>query len=242
MTTVTSFSAESYKCVYQVTIRVTIRASFVRHLRTLRATLGRPWRVTHPEVDVSAVASDARRVLQGNRQRGVSEWDGRSYDFVCPSPQTYPFQWLWDSAFHAIALLCVDPELAKQELRCLLQGAQPDGFIPHMLLWEKKYHPAALSEYSIVLANPFYTATVQPPVIARAVWRVYQATKDRQFLLDVLPAVTALLPLAQGVSRPRRRPPDRDHSAGRVGTRRQSEVRRAHGPRAICRPSASCPS
>ena len=111
------------------------------------------------------------------------------YDFVCPSPQTYPFQWLWDSAFHAIALLCVDPELAKQELRCLLQGAQPDGFIPHMLFWEKKFHPAALSEYSIVLANPFYTATVQPPVLARAVWRVYQATKDRDFLLEVLPPV-----------------------------------------------------
>jgi glycogen debranching enzyme len=145
--------------------------------------------VTNAEVDISAVAADARRVLLGNRQQGVSEWDGRSYNFVCPSPQTYPFQWLWDSAFHAIALLCVDPELAKQELRCLLQGAQPDGFIPHMLLWEKKFHTAALNEYSIVLANPYYTATVQPPVLARAVWRVYQATKDRDFLLEVLPTV-----------------------------------------------------
>jgi hypothetical protein len=125
------------------------------------------------EVDVSAVAANARRVLSINRQRGVSEWNGRTYDFVCPSPQSYPFQWLWDSAFHAIALLCVDPELAKQEIRCLLQGAQPDGFIPHMLLWEKRHHRAALQEYSIVLADPFYTATVQPPVLARAIWRVY---------------------------------------------------------------------
>ncbi len=145
--------------------------------------------VTPAEIDISAVANDSRRVLLANRQHGVSEWDGRRYDFVCPSPQTYPFQWLWDSAFHAIALLCVDPELAKQELRCLLQGAQPDGFIPHMLLWEKAFHTAALNEYSIVLANPYYTATVQPPVLARAVWRVYQATKDRDFLLEVLPAV-----------------------------------------------------
>ena len=61
--------------------------------------------ITHAEVDISAVAADARRVLTTNRLHGTSEWNGRTYDFVCPSPQSYPFQWLWDSAFHAIALL-----------------------------------------------------------------------------------------------------------------------------------------
>ena len=144
--------------------------------------------VTHAEVDISAVAAEARRVLTANRQQGVSAWEERAYNYVCPSASSYPFQWLWDSAFHAIALLCIDPALAKQEIRCLLQGAQPDGFIPHMLLWEKDRHDAALAEYSIVLAHPFFTATVQPPVLARAIWRVYQATKDKAFLLEVLPA------------------------------------------------------
>jgi glycogen debranching enzyme len=140
------------------------------------------------DVDVSAVAADARRVLGVNRLQGVSAWGGKAYNFVCPSLQAYPFQWLWDSCFHAIALLTIDPELAKQELRCLLQGAQPDGFLPHMLLWERSLHERARRDYSIVLADPFFTATIQPPVLARAVWRVYQATKDRSFLLDVLPA------------------------------------------------------
>jgi glycogen debranching enzyme len=148
--------------------------------------------VTHAEVDISAVAAEARRVLTANRQQGVSAWEDRAYNYVCPSASSYPFQWLWDSAFHAIALLCIDPELAKQEIRCLLQGAQPDGFIPHMLLWEKDQHDAALAEYSIVLAHPFFTATVQPPVLARAIWRVYQATKDKAFLLEVLPAAMRL--------------------------------------------------
>jgi glycogen debranching enzyme len=146
--------------------------------------------VTSPvkvEIDVSQVAADARRVLSTNRRQGVSNWGGRTYNFVCPSPGSYPFQWLWDSCFHAIALLAVDPELAKQEIRCLLQGAQPDGFLPHILLWEQELHAAAMRDYSIVLAEPFYTATVQPPVLARAIWRVYQATKDREFLLEVLP-------------------------------------------------------
>jgi glycogen debranching enzyme len=142
---------------------------------------------TQSDVSVSAVAEQARRVLAANRQTGTSAWRGQHYSFVCPSPSSYPFQWQWDSAFHAIALLAVDPELAKQELLCLLQGAQPDGFLPHMLLWEKQHHEAALREYSIVLAHPYYTATVQPPVLARAIWRVYQATKDQQFLDTALP-------------------------------------------------------
>jgi len=135
------------------------------------------------------VADDARRVLAGNRQRGVSAWGGQRYDFVCPSPTTYPFQWFWDSAFHAIALLHVDPELAKQEIRCLMQGARPDGFMPHMLLWEKSAHEAALREYSITLADPFYTATIQPPVVARAVLRIHEATGDTAFVREVLPPI-----------------------------------------------------
>lgn len=135
------------------------------------------------------VVAEAKRVLAQNRQRGMSAWDGKRYDFVCPSPSAYPFQWLWDSAFHAIALLHVDPELAKQEIRCLLQGLQPDGFMPHMLLWEKAAHERALAEYSIRLAHPFFTATVQPPVLARSVERIFERTGDVAFVREVLPAV-----------------------------------------------------
>lgn len=140
-------------------------------------------------IDGGGVAAEARRVLAGNRRRGTSAWGGRRFDFVCPSPTRYPFQWSWDSAFHAIALLHVDPELAKQELRCLLQGLQPDGFMPHMLLWEKERHERALAEYLIRLRQPFFTATIQPPVLARALSRVYDATGDEAFLRETLPGV-----------------------------------------------------
>jgi len=134
------------------------------------------------------VGAEARRVLASNRRTGVSEWDGMRFDFVCPSPTHYPFQWFWDSAFHAIALLQVDPELSKQELRCLMQGAQPDGFIAHMLLWEKHRSPEWLMpDYSIRLAHPFYTATIQPPVVARALERIFDATGDAAFVREILP-------------------------------------------------------
>lgn len=146
--------------------------------------------LTLDRADSARVAAEARRVLAANRQRGVSEWDGKRYDFVCPSQTTYPFQWFWDSAFHAIALLHVDAALSKQELRCLMQGAQPDGFMPHMLLWAKSAHTEwLLADYSIRLAHPFYTATIQPPVVARALERIWDATGDAAFVREIAPPV-----------------------------------------------------
>jgi len=112
------------------------------------------------------------------------------YDFVCPSPTHYPFQWFWDSAFHAIALLQVDPELSKQELRSLMQGAQPEGFIAHMLLWDSSKNPEWLTpEACIRLDHPFYTGTIQPPVVARSLERIYDATGDASFVREILPPV-----------------------------------------------------
>jgi glycogen debranching enzyme len=155
--------------------------------------------------DVARVVAECRRVLSGNRQEGISAWGERHYSFTCPSPSTYPFQWWWDSAFIAIALLHVDVELAKQEVRCLLQGVQPDGFMPHMLLWEKGAHERAIAEYSIRLADPFFTATIQPPVIGRTVERIWDATHDRGFVREVLPPLLLHLDWLRDV-----RDPDRD--------------------------------
>jgi glycogen debranching enzyme len=142
-----------------------------------------------PDVDLARLAASAAETLAANRQQGVSDWDGRAYDYVCPSRSVYPFQWLWDSGFHAICLLHVDPELAKTEIRCLLQGLQPDGFLPHMLLWDLENHREQLKRCSVVLASSHFTATTQPPVLARAVERVYAATKDTAYLQEVFPAV-----------------------------------------------------
>jgi glycogen debranching enzyme len=129
---------------------------------------------------------EAQRVLSTNRQEGVSQWKGQHFSFVCPSLSTYPFQWFWDSAFHAIALLHLNQELAKQELRCMLHAAQPDGFIPHIVLWQQQYQQAAGVEFKITLAHPYFTATTQPPVIARAIERVFEKTRDLVWLTEVL--------------------------------------------------------
>ena len=141
--------------------------------------------------DYAALVSAARQVLEHNRHAGKSRWENRSFDFVCPSGETYPFQWLWDSCFHAIALTHVDVRLAQQELLCLLQAAQPDGFIPHMILWEREKYLEQIASYNIAMLNDYLTAISQPPVLAQAVERVFQAGKDKAFLAAVLPRVKA---------------------------------------------------
>jgi glycogen debranching enzyme len=139
----------------------------------------------------SDLITAAKHVLQNNRHSGKSHWENRSFDFVCPSNVTYPFQWLWDSCFHAIALTHVDVKLAQQELLCLLQAAQPDGFIPHMILWEREKYMKQIAIYSLAMLNEYLTAISQPPVLAQAVERVFRAGQDKSFLSAVLPKVKA---------------------------------------------------
>lgn len=141
--------------------------------------------------DYAHLTAQAKDVLAKNRHQGRSSWGNRSYSFVCPSNETYPFQWLWDSCFHAIALTHVDVGLAQQELLCLLQAAQPDGFIPHMILWEREKYLEQISHYNIAMLNDYLTAITQPPVLAQAVERVYRAGKDNSFLARVLPPTKA---------------------------------------------------
>ncbi len=132
----------------------------------------------------------ARRILLSNLREGVADWNGKEFSFVCPSLTGYPFQWFWDSCFHAIALLHLDPEQAKKEMRSLMSGAQPSGFIPHIIFWEMEKQPDFLSRNIVGMTEPYYSATIQPPIIAYAVARVYRATGDEEFLREALPILT----------------------------------------------------
>ena len=133
----------------------------------------------------------ARRILLSNLRQGVADWNGKEYSFVCPSLTGYPFQWFWDSCFHAIALLHLDPEQAKAEMRSLMSGAQPSGFIPHIIFWEMEKQPDFLSRNIVGMTEPHYSATIQPPIIAYAVERVYRTTGDEAFREEALPILTA---------------------------------------------------
>jgi glycogen debranching enzyme len=137
------------------------------------------------------IRAEAARILAQNRRTGHAAWNDRDYAYVVPSPRSYPFQWFWDSCFHAIALTHVNGEWAKQELVTLLEGAQPDGFIPHQILWEKDRYPEAAARQSEKFGERYTSSSIQPPVLALALERVYRATGDEAFLARCLPPTIA---------------------------------------------------
>ncbi len=83
--------------------------------------------------------------------------------------------WLWDSAFHALAIATYDGNLAKDALRAVLSQAEEDGFISAMM-------------------NPYnHVDETQPQVLAWAVWEVYKKTGDRRFLAESVSALDGYL-------------------------------------------------
>ncbi len=86
--------------------------------------------------------------------------------WTTPNRVPHRHMWLWDSVFHALAMVNYNPEMAKDCLRAVLEQAHPDGFIPHLM---------APNECSDV---------TQPQVLAWGVWEVYKKTGDRAFLAE----------------------------------------------------------
>ena len=122
-----------------------------------------------------ALRAAALDVLHKNRR----ETDGSQY--TVPSPSTYPYQWLWDSCFHAIVLARVSPEDAKREIRSLLSRQFDNGMLPHMIYWQRG--PQIPIEWGMGETS----SITQPPIIAEASWKIYEHTGDESFLKEVYP-------------------------------------------------------
>lgn len=118
---------------------------------------------------------EARELFARNRR----ETDGHIY--TVPSPETYPYQWLWDSCFHAITLAHFDIEAAKAELRSLVSKQFPDGMIPHIIFWDKTIH----RPYQLAWSSADTSSITQPPMLAYAVWEIHRRSPDAQFLEDM---------------------------------------------------------
>lgn len=108
--------------------------------------------------------------------------------YTVPSADTYPYQWFWDSCFHAIALSYFDPERAKEELKLLLKGQFKNGMFPHIIYWQR----VANSAFPDIAWGKRHTSSItQPPMLAAAVWRIYEATGDTAFVRSMLPHIHA---------------------------------------------------
>lgn len=54
------------------------------------------------------------------------------HGYCVPNPTTYPWQWLWDSCFHAVVWAHLGDERGMVEVEAALSAVDPDGFVPHM--------------------------------------------------------------------------------------------------------------
>ncbi len=176
-----------------------------------------------PSPRLRAMTEAARGLFERNRQQGEAPWCGLAYDFVCPSMGTYPFQWFWDSCFHAVVLSRFDVERARIELRSLLANSQPDGFVAHVTFWQRERFEALLSTYSIAYRTPYLSDCIQPPLLAEATAAAARGPGGDAFLNEVLPRVERYYEWLREV-----RDPDRD---GLIATLQPDESGLDHTPK-----------
>jgi glycogen debranching enzyme len=116
--------------------------------------------------------------------------------FVKPARAVYPYQWNWDSALVAIGLARVDPARGRREVHTLLRGQWADGMVPHIVFHptDVDYSPGPDAWDSAACGGAPRVGTsglTQPPLLASAVRSLHEASPDRRFLEDVVPAIDA---------------------------------------------------
>lgn len=99
--------------------------------------------------------------------------------YTLPSTDSYPYQWLWDSCFHAIILSRFDTPMAKAEMLSLTHHQFSNGMLPHMVYWETTND----GSFPKIRWGRSHTSSItQPPMLAYAVWQIHCLSPDLEFL------------------------------------------------------------
>jgi hypothetical protein len=116
-------------------------------------------------------------------------WDPAGY--TSPSPERYPWQWLWDSCFHAIVWAELGDERCVVELDSLLSARDGDGFVPHVV------HHGRPNPHTAFWGRADGSSITQPPMHGHALAELVRrgvevperlldaSTEALRFLFDV---------------------------------------------------------
>jgi hypothetical protein len=111
--------------------------------------------------------------------------------FTAPNPVRYPWQWLWDSCFHALIWAELGDDRGLIEIGRLLDHRDADGFVPHVI-----YAPLP-NPHEHFWGRPGTSSITQPPMYGHALAELARrgiavgdqllgaATHALWFLLDV---------------------------------------------------------
>lgn len=119
------------------------------------------------------------------RELLIRNFEATGKKYICPSWPHYPWQWGWDSCFHAIACAHLGmSDLAKNEITKLfsvqVKEGTRKGFIPHQIYWKnvitwtkRTYRDAERFLYKGWM--PKVSPLVAQPVLAQAVRAIHDA-------------------------------------------------------------------
>lgn len=95
---------------------------------------------------------------------------------MTPSKIYYVGVWQWDAYFHALAYRHIDPALAHDQIRVMLDHQLPNGMIPD-----------AIHDEGIVdrLTYPVEAEVTKPPILGWALWKLFETDGDKEFLAEV---------------------------------------------------------
>jgi putative isomerase len=164
-----------------VTLNVQPDLDLVREVRPFRAVLAEAeqrweaWLQAPPDVapELRAQYLYAWWIMGNNL---LSPFNRFTREATVPSKVHYVGAWQWDNAFHAIAYRHVDPHLAQDQIRLMLDHQLPNGMIPDAV-----YDDAAITHLEI----PIAAAVTKPPVTAWAAMKIFDHHQDLQFLRDI---------------------------------------------------------
>jgi len=94
--------------------------------------------------------------------------------WTTPDRMPHRHMWLWDTAFHALGLMHYRPDLAEEAIRALFSKQQPDG---KLLLAAQPGEPERQE------------TETQPPVLAWAVWLMWECCGRRNAVEEFYPAL-----------------------------------------------------
>lgn len=147
-------------------------------------------------MDEKKLQEKVKEVIFENLVKGYSKSQQTDYTFIKPSKNFYSYQYFWDTCFH-IFILCALGEigLAKDCFRTQFAMQEDNGFVGHIHYWNNVM-PARITDIfqnriglGRDLVRSHMSSLIQPPLIAQGLQKVWEISKDEDYVKDMLPKV-----------------------------------------------------
>src|SRR5690606_37445865 len=166
-------------------LNITPRLGFNRHLPDADATMAtaaqrwHDWFAAVPEV-AEAYREQYYFAWLVMRTGLISSRFYTTREAMTPSKLYYVGVWHWDAFFHALAYRHIEPRLAQDQIRIVLDHQRADGMIPDAI------HDEGVATH---LTFPIEADVTKPPLLAWSAWKLFEMEGDREFLDEIYEAV-----------------------------------------------------